>query len=59
MNKDYSAKEIGDLVEMSNADSRFDLYKIGESGSKNGAVLNGLVAATEVKEKHFPEKFKV
>ena len=36
MNKDYTAKEIDDLVEMSNADSRQELYKIGEAGAKSG-----------------------
>ena len=58
MNKDYTANEIEALVEMSNADSRQELYKIGEAGAKKCATVNGIIAATDVKEKHFPEKFK-
>ena len=59
MNKDYTAKEIDDLVEMSNADSRQELYKIGEAGAKSGAIVNDVIAATIVKENHFPNKFKL
>jgi hypothetical protein len=40
--KDYTAKEIEGLVEMSNAESRFELYDIGRADSEN-----------EVKESHF------
>jgi len=47
MNKDYTGKEIDDLVEMSNAASRFSLYDIG---SKDAAV--------NIKELHFPMTFK-
>jgi patatin-like phospholipase/acyl hydrolase len=59
MKKDYTAKEIADLVEMSNADSREELYTIGENGSKGGAMVNGRVAATKVVPVHFPEAFKI
>lgn len=48
MKKEYTQKQIDALVEMSNAESRFELYEIG---SKD-AVLT-------VKEDHFPDKFKV
>jgi patatin-like phospholipase/acyl hydrolase len=48
MNKDYTAKEIDDLVEMSNAASRFDLYDIGNKD-----------AAVNIKESHFPDTFKI
>jgi uncharacterized protein len=57
MNKDYTTKQIDDLVEMSNADSRYELYKIGEAGAKNDAVANGILTSTGVKEKHFPQQF--
>lgn len=46
MNKTYSQKQIDDLVEMSNADSRFELYDIGCKA-----------AADDVQETHFPELF--
>ncbi len=59
MNKDYTTKQIDDLVEMSNADSRFELYKIGEAAAKSGALVNATAAATEVKGKHFPDKFTI
>ncbi|HJS53005.1 MAG TPA: patatin-like phospholipase family protein [Chitinophagaceae bacterium] len=59
MNNDYTGKQVDDLVEMCNADSRQELYKIGDAGAKNGALVNGIVAATEVKEKHFPDNFKI
>jgi uncharacterized protein len=58
-NKIYTSKEVNDLVEMSNADSREELFRIGEAGAKNGATVNGIVAATEVKEKHFPVIFNI
>lgn len=48
MNKPYSQKAIDGLVEMSNADSRFELYDIGIRS-----------AAKEVDEKHFPASFKI
>lgn len=48
MNKQYTQKEIDGLVEMSNADSRFELYDIGTKS-----------AATQVDETHFPGTFKV
>jgi patatin-like phospholipase/acyl hydrolase len=60
MNKDYSSEEVADLVEMSNADSRFDLYNIGEKAALNGALdESNKVVATRVVESHFPESFKV
>jgi uncharacterized protein len=48
MNRDYSKKQIEDLVEMSNAESRFELYDIG---SKD--------AALSMKSSHFPDRFKL
>lgn len=48
MGKDYSQKEVDELVEMSNADSRFELFDIGAEAAKG-----------EVKEIYFPEYFKV
>ena len=48
MNKQYTQKEIDGLVEMSNADSRFELYDIGVKS-----------AATQVDETHFPDSFKL
>ncbi|MES2890428.1 MAG: patatin-like phospholipase family protein [Bacteroidota bacterium] len=48
MNKDYTKKEIDDLVEMSNAASRFELYDIG---AKDAAKL--------MNESHFPDSFKI
>jgi patatin-like phospholipase/acyl hydrolase len=48
MNKQYTQKEIDGLVEMSNADSRFELYDIGAKA-----------AAKDVDPLHFPEMFKV
>ena len=48
MKKEYSQKEIDQLVEMSNAASRFELYDIGAKD-----------AATAVKESHFPEVFNI
>jgi uncharacterized protein len=48
MNKEYSAKQVTDLVEMSNADSRFELYEIGEKSALKD-MING----------HFPESFKI
>lgn len=48
MKREYTQKEIDGLVEMSNADSRFDLYDIGSKA-----------AATAVNESHFPDTFKI
>ncbi|QEC69557.1 patatin [Panacibacter ginsenosidivorans] len=48
MNKTYTQKEIDGLVEMSNADSRFELYDIGSK-----------CAAKEVKDEHFADTFKL
>ncbi len=47
MKKQYTQKQIDDLVEMSNADSRFELYDIGAKD-----------AAAAVKEEHFPISLK-
>ena len=48
MNKQYTQKQIDDLVEMSNADSRFELYDIGSKA-----------AAKEVSDSHFTNTFKI
>ena len=48
MNKPYTQKEIDGLVEMSNAESRFELFDIGSKA-----------ATKEVDETHFPEIFKI
>jgi uncharacterized protein len=48
MKRAYTQKEIDGLVEMSNAESRFDLYDIG---SKD--------AALSIAESHFPGTFKI
>ncbi|MBX2921552.1 MAG: patatin-like phospholipase family protein [Chitinophagaceae bacterium] len=48
MKKQYTQKQIDDLVEMSNADSRFELYEIGAKD-----------AAATIKEEHFSDIFKV
>ncbi|MEP6746981.1 MAG: patatin-like phospholipase family protein [Bacteroidota bacterium] len=48
MNKTYTEKQIDDLDEMSNADSRFELYDIG---SKDAAV--------KISDSHFPATFKL
>jgi hypothetical protein len=47
MKKQYTAKQIADLVEMSNADSRHELYDIG------------LKSAKDIDESHFPAKFNI
>jgi hypothetical protein len=59
MKKDYTGKQIDDLVEMSNADSRQELYKIGETGAANGAIVDGNVTATKIVPSHFPDAFKI
>jgi patatin-like phospholipase/acyl hydrolase len=48
MKKSYSQKQVDDLVEMSNADSRFELFDIGQKA-----------AESEVATAHFPDSFKV
>ncbi|MEO5682744.1 MAG: patatin-like phospholipase family protein [Chitinophagaceae bacterium] len=48
MEKPYEKQHVEDLVEMSNAASRFELYDIG---SKD--------ASAKVKESHFPDAFKL
>ena len=47
MNKDYTKRQIENLIEMSNAKSRFELYDVGYAAAKQA-----------VKEVHFPAKFK-
>jgi len=59
MGKDYTVEQVNDLVEMSNAASRFELYEIGEKAATNGAVDAGKkVVAAKVTESHFPQSFK-
>jgi patatin-like phospholipase/acyl hydrolase len=48
MKKTYTQKDIDGLVEMSNAESRFELYDIGSK-----------CAASEVKDEHFADTFKL
>ncbi|WP_153800553.1 patatin-like phospholipase family protein [Foetidibacter luteolus] len=48
MKKEYTQKDIDKLIEMSNADSRFELYDIGAKA-----------ASTEVKDEHFTANFKL
>ena len=48
MGKTYTQKQIDDLVEMSNPNSRFELYDIGYKA-----------AAKEVDDSHFPQSFTV
>lgn len=48
MNKDYTKEQVDNLVEMSNANSRFELYDIGCKS-----------AETDVAQDHFPDNFKV
>jgi uncharacterized protein len=48
MGKDYTSKQIDDLVEMSNAASRFELFEIGRKGAER-----------DVEEDHFPRAFKM
>jgi uncharacterized protein len=59
MNKDYSAEEIRNLIEMSHAESRKELYDIGEKGAADGATVDNKVTATKVIETHFPHRFKI
>ena len=47
-NKTYNRKQINALLEMSNAESRFELYDLGYAASMK-----------EVQSAHFPENFKV
>jgi patatin-like phospholipase/acyl hydrolase len=46
--KTFDAGEVDDLLEMSNADSRFNLYDIGYAAAEK-----------ELKEEHFPDHFKL
>jgi patatin-like phospholipase/acyl hydrolase len=48
MSKTYTQKQIDDLDEMSNADSRFELYDVGNKD-----------AATKIIDAHFPDTFKL
>jgi len=47
MGKDYTDKEVDELIEMSNPESKEELYKIGFRAAKN-----------EIKQEHFPGNFK-
>ncbi len=47
MNKNYTKKQVDNLIEMSNADSRYELYDIGYKAASN-----------DVNQVHFPETFK-
>ena len=44
--KTFTKPQVDDLIEMSNAGSRFDLYDIGEAAAQN-----------DVLKQHFPQKF--
>jgi hypothetical protein len=58
MGKDYTVEQVNDLVEMSNAASRFELYEIGEKAATNGAIEGDKkVVATKVIESHFSDSF--
>jgi uncharacterized protein len=46
--KNYTQKQVEDLAELSNANSRFELYEIGNKAAEN-----------EVKKAHFPDAFKI
>jgi hypothetical protein len=59
MDKDYTSKEVDDLVEMSNAASRFELYEIGKNAAEKGAIIDEIIAATKIKEDHFPPNFNL
>lgn len=48
MDRKYNDKEVADLVEMSNAENRFELYDIGEKAGKHS-----------ISAEHFPECFKL
>ena len=59
MDKDYTSKEVDDLVEMSNAASRFELYEIGKNAAEKGAIIDEIISATKIKEDHFPPNFNL
>ena len=59
MKTGYTKDQVNDLVEMSNADSREELYKIGEKAAADGAIVDGRVAASKVIAAHFPTAFKI
>ncbi|TMI65069.1 MAG: patatin [Bacteroidetes bacterium] len=59
MNKDYSKDKVKGLVEMSNADSRFELFEIGKKAASNGCFIKDRITAMPVKEEHFPLTFKI
>ena len=48
MNKTYTQKQVNNLIEMSNADNRYELYDIGYKS-----------ASDDVNQDHFPETFKI
>jgi len=60
MGRDYTPEQVKDLVEMSNAASRFELYKIGEKAGENGAIdRDKKVVASKVTGSHFSDAFKI
>lgn len=59
MNKDLTQEKVDDLVEMSNAGNRYELFDIGKAAAEKGAKVNELVCATPVLISHFPESFKL
>ena len=59
MNKTYTQDRVDSLVEMSNADNRYELYDIGKAAAEKGAKVGDLVHATPVLEDHFPASFKI
>jgi len=46
MNRDYTEQKVENLIEMSHADNRFELYEIGEAAARE-----------MVKQEHFPQRF--
>ena len=59
MNKPYTQERVDDLVEMSNAGNRYELYDIGNAAAEKGIKIDGLVQATPVLDDHFPSTFKI
>lgn len=57
MKKNYTKEELDDLIEMSHAASRFELYKIGKNAAEDGAVIDNKVVATRISTAHFPATF--
>lgn len=57
--KSFSETEVKELVKMDEADTRFDLNKIGLAAAQKGAVVHGKVTAMKVEEAHFPRIFSI